>query len=156
GRREARGWHARRSQRATRRGTTRVARYSRTGTDGFAARPNQLRRAPGTRRTADLLRAAQQLEHVDLGLARETHADALFAAMVDGTFGAGIERAAESASRAPPSVAAPGAADLVLDGLMRIAADDQAGIGALHRALAQTDDSFWRLRIMMAAAFSLE
>jgi DNA-binding CsgD family transcriptional regulator len=113
-----------------------------------------VRRGPSA--TADLLHAAQQLEGVDEGLARETHADALFAAMVDGRFGAGVDRAAESASRAPPAAGAPGAADLVLDGLTRIAADDLTGITVIHQALAQIGDPFWRSRIMLAGAFSLE
>jgi DNA-binding CsgD family transcriptional regulator len=111
----------------------------------------------GPEATGGLLRAAKQLEHVDVRLARETHADALFAAMTDGRFGGAIRHAAELAAGVGRSDAAPITADLVLEGLIAIVAGDLSrGFGSLRRALTRRDDAFWDSRIMMVAALALE
>jgi DNA-binding CsgD family transcriptional regulator len=114
-----------------------------------------VRRGPDA--TAALLRAAKHLEHVDTRLAQETHVDALFAAMVDGRFGRGIDNAAASATGVVRQANATLTPDLVLDGMAAIAAGDFArGIPLMRRALAQRDDPFWEPRVMMAAVFSVE
>jgi len=114
-----------------------------------------VRRGPDA--TADLLRAAHQLERVDAQLAQQTHADALFAAMVDGRFGEGVARAAEQAAGAPRPAGSQMTANLLVDGLTAIVADDpRKGTAALQRALARHDDDFWDSRALMAACLCLE
>src|SRR4029077_10103206 len=84
-----------------------------------------------------LLDAAQRLESLDPGLARETHLEALHAAAVAGRLGMGM-RAAATAARAAP--AAPGpqrASDVLLDGLaVRFTDGIGAGAPMLKLALA--------------------
>jgi DNA-binding CsgD family transcriptional regulator/tetratricopeptide (TPR) repeat protein len=85
-----------------------------------------------------LLRAAEQLEGIDVRLARETYLDALSAAMFVGPLaaGSGVRKAAEAARDAPPALHTPRAADLLLDGLATRYADGFAeGIPTLRRAL---------------------
>jgi DNA-binding CsgD family transcriptional regulator/tetratricopeptide (TPR) repeat protein len=85
-----------------------------------------------------LLRAAKQLERLDVRLARETYLDALMAAMFAGALatGGGVREAAEAARAAPPSPWPPGAADLLLDGLAVRFTDGYAeGMPLLRRAL---------------------
>ncbi|TWP48531.1 AAA family ATPase [Lentzea tibetensis] len=66
-----------------------------------------------------LLSAAQRLGGLDAGLARETHLEALAAAVwATGADGHdGVARAAEAARAAPPALTPPRAVDLVLDAL---------------------------------------
>jgi DNA-binding CsgD family transcriptional regulator len=84
-----------------------------------------------------LLDAAQRLESLDPGLARETHLEALHAAAVAGRLGLGMRDAATAARTAP---AAPGphrASDVLLDGLaVRFTDGIRAGAPILKRALA--------------------
>jgi DNA-binding CsgD family transcriptional regulator len=66
-----------------------------------------------------LLKAAQCLEQLDIGLARETHLQALSAAMYPGRFATcdGLRKTAEAALAAPPGSEREGAHDPLLDGL---------------------------------------
>ncbi|WP_433273946.1 ATP-binding protein [Pseudonocardia xinjiangensis] len=66
-----------------------------------------------------LLKAAKQLEPLDVRLARETYLDALSAAIFAGCLasGGGVLEAAQAARAAPPSPQPPHAPDLLLDGL---------------------------------------
>jgi DNA-binding CsgD family transcriptional regulator/tetratricopeptide (TPR) repeat protein len=86
-----------------------------------------------------LLAAAKQLEPLDIGLARETYLDALWAALFVGRLasGAGLVDVAEAARAAPPSLQPPGAADLLLDGMALLISESYAaGTPVLRRALS--------------------
>jgi DNA-binding CsgD family transcriptional regulator len=77
---------------------------------------------------APLLRdAAQRLEALDPGLARETHLEALHAAAVAGRLGMGMRDAAAAARNAPAAPGPQRASDVLLDGLAVRFTD---GIGA--------------------------
>jgi DNA-binding CsgD family transcriptional regulator len=83
-----------------------------------------------------LLRAARLLEPLDADLARQTHLEALVAAMVAGDLGrpSGVREAAEAARAAPPGL--PRAMDAVLDALaLRLTEGRAAAAAALARAL---------------------
>jgi len=85
-----------------------------------------------------LLRAARQLEPLDVRLARETYLDALDAAIFAGPLagGSGLQETAAAARAAPPSQRPSRAADLLLDGLAVGFTDGYAaGIPTLKRAL---------------------
>ena len=85
-----------------------------------------------------LLMAAKRLEPLDIGLARETYLDALWAALFVGRLasGAGLLEVAQAARAAPPSSQPPRAADLLLDGLaLMITEGHTAGTPILRRAL---------------------
>ena len=64
-----------------------------------------------------LLRAARLLEPLDAALARETHLEAIRAAMVAGDLGrpGGVREAAQAARAAPPGPDPPRAVDVLLD-----------------------------------------
>jgi DNA-binding CsgD family transcriptional regulator len=96
-----------------------------------------------TRRGSDaaplLLQAAKRLEPIDAGLARATYLDAMIAAVFAGRLagpGDDVLAVARAISAAPPPLHAPGASDLLLDGL---AAHNNEGHAAalpiLRRAL---------------------
>jgi DNA-binding CsgD family transcriptional regulator/tetratricopeptide (TPR) repeat protein len=76
-----------------------------------------------SRRSSDapllLLKAAQRFEPLDVGLARETYLEAVWAAMFVGRLAssAGLLEVAQAACAAPASPQPPRAADLLLDGL---------------------------------------
>jgi len=77
-----------------------------------------------TRRGSDaaplLLQAAKRLEPIDAGLARATYLDAMIAAVFAGRLagpGDDVLAVARAVSAAPPPLHAPGASDLLLDGL---------------------------------------
>jgi DNA-binding CsgD family transcriptional regulator/tetratricopeptide (TPR) repeat protein len=74
-----------------------------------------------------LFDAAQRLESLDPGLARETHLEALHAAAVAGRLGIGMRDAATAARTAPAAPGPQRASDLLLDGLAIRFTD---GIGA--------------------------
>jgi DNA-binding CsgD family transcriptional regulator len=78
----------------------------------------QRRRSDGARL---LLSAARHLEPLDASLARETHLEALLAAVWAGDAGdpGGVLQAAKTARAAPPAAEPPRAADVVLDALAR-------------------------------------
>ncbi|HEY2442492.1 MAG TPA: LuxR C-terminal-related transcriptional regulator, partial [Streptosporangiaceae bacterium] len=86
-----------------------------------------------------LLSAARHLEPLDAGLARETHLEALVAAMSAGELGrpGGVRQAAEAARAAPPDPGPPRAVDVVLDALALLGTQGYAAAAAaLARALA--------------------
>jgi hypothetical protein len=80
----------------------------------------RVRHQPGQRRRPLLLQAAKQLEPIDVGLARATYLDAMIAANFAGRLagpGADVLAVARAVSAAPPPLHAPGASELLLDGL---------------------------------------
>jgi len=86
-----------------------------------------------------LLMAAKRLEPLDIGLARETYLDALWAALFVGRLasGAGLLEVAKAARAAPPSSQPPRAADLLLDGLALLITEGHTdGTPILRRALS--------------------
>jgi DNA-binding CsgD family transcriptional regulator len=86
-----------------------------------------------------LVEAARRLEPLDAGLARETHLEALSAAIwaADLDEPGALREAAEAARGAPPAPVPPGEPDLVLDALaLRMTEGYTAAAPALDRALA--------------------
>jgi DNA-binding CsgD family transcriptional regulator len=86
-----------------------------------------------------LLRAARDLEAIDSKLARTTYLEALSAALFASRLarGADVAEVAEAARQAPPPATAPGAADLLLDGLaLRFTAGYPAAAPILKQALS--------------------
>ncbi|MEV4261137.1 AAA family ATPase [Kribbella sp. NPDC049584] len=88
-----------------------------------------------------LLRAARQLETIDPAKARETYLDAMFAAMfADGGSAKSLAEVAEAARNAVRPTA-PGATDLLLDGLaVRFTDGYAAAVPLLTEALAAFQD----------------
>jgi DNA-binding CsgD family transcriptional regulator len=92
----------------------------------------QARIAFATRRGNDspplLLKAAQRLEPLDIGLARQTYLDAFTAAVIVGRFsrGAGTVEVARAVRAAPGPPASPRAPDLLLDGLALLVTEGRA------------------------------
>jgi DNA-binding CsgD family transcriptional regulator len=84
-----------------------------------------------------LVSAARRLESLDANLARETHVEALGAAMAaDVDIPGGLLEAAEAAQAAPPGPDPPRAVDVLLDGLaLRLTAGYAAAAPTLTRAL---------------------
>jgi DNA-binding CsgD family transcriptional regulator len=85
-----------------------------------------------------LLDAARRLEPLDAAMARETHLEALAAAMFAGRLGArpAISEIAEAAQAAPAAPQPPRAIDLLLDGLgTRFTDGYPAGVPPLRKAL---------------------
>jgi DNA-binding CsgD family transcriptional regulator len=85
-----------------------------------------------------LLDAARRLEPLDAALARETHLEAMAAAMFAGRLGdkPGVRETAEAAKAAPASQRPARAIDLLLDGLAtRFTEGYSAGLPPLRRAL---------------------
>jgi DNA-binding CsgD family transcriptional regulator len=83
-----------------------------------------------------LVDAARRLEPIDAGLARDTHLEALRAALYAGRFGPGTLDAANAARAAPPRLGRAHAGDLLLDGLaVRFTDGYAASAPALNRAL---------------------
>jgi DNA-binding CsgD family transcriptional regulator len=83
-----------------------------------------------------LIRAAQRLELLDPRLARDTHLQALEAAMFAGRLGHGMREVAECARAAPPAPGPPRAVDLLISGLAtRLTAGWAAGAPLLQQAL---------------------
>ena len=81
--------------------------------------------------------AAQQLESLDPGLARETHLEAMHAAAVAGRLGMGMRQAAVAARTAPAAPTPQHASDTLLDGLaVRFTEGISAGAPILKLALA--------------------
>jgi DNA-binding CsgD family transcriptional regulator len=95
-------------------------------------------RTRGREAPALLLGAAQRLDPIDAELARETHLEAMAAAMFAGRLGdkPDVREAAEAALAAPPAAQPPRAIDLLLDGLAtRFTEGYPAGVPPLRRAL---------------------
>jgi DNA-binding CsgD family transcriptional regulator len=85
-----------------------------------------------------LLKAAVELEALDIDLARETYLDALSAGLVVGRLGQGdgLAGVARAARAAPAQLRPPRAADILLDGLARLLTEGYAsGAPTLRRAL---------------------
>jgi DNA-binding CsgD family transcriptional regulator len=88
-----------------------------------------------------LLSAARRLERLDAGLARDTHLEALWAAMWAGDLGSpgGGVAAAEAARAAPPGPEPPRAVDVLLDGfVLRLTEGFAAAAPTLTRALERS------------------
>jgi DNA-binding CsgD family transcriptional regulator len=84
-----------------------------------------------------LFDAAQRLESLDPGLARETHLEAMHAAAVAGRLGMGMRDAATAARTAPAAPRPQRASDVLLDGLaVRFTDGIRAGAPTLKLALA--------------------
>ena len=95
-------------------------------------------RTRGSDAPASLLAAARRLEPLDAALARETHLEAIAAAIYAGRLGGqpDVREAAEAAQAAPPAPRPPRAMDLLLDGLATRFTDGYpAGVPPLRRAL---------------------
>jgi DNA-binding CsgD family transcriptional regulator len=92
----------------------------------------------GSDAPALLLAAAQRLEELDIGLARQVYLDALLAAVFAGRFGGtgDARQVAISARAAPPSPGPSHPADLLLDGLaVLITEGSSAAMPALRGAI---------------------
>jgi DNA-binding CsgD family transcriptional regulator len=90
-----------------------------------------------------LLKAARRLEPLDARRARDTHLDALSAALFVGrlTTDGGVLEAARAARAAPAAARPPSGADLLLDGAASVITDGYAaGVPVLERALAAFRD----------------
>jgi DNA-binding CsgD family transcriptional regulator len=101
-------------------------------------------RIRGSSAPALLLDAARRLEPLDAAMARETHLEAVAAAMFAGRLGdgPGVRETAQAARAAPPAPGPPRAIDLLLDGLATRFIDGYvAGVPPLRRAL----DAFCRV-----------
>jgi len=101
-------------------------------------------RTRGSDAPALLLDAARRLEPLDAAMARETHLEAMAAAMFAGRLGdkPGVRETAAAAHAAPPAPRPPRAIDLLLDGLATRFTDGYfAGVPPLRMAL----DAFRRV-----------
>jgi DNA-binding CsgD family transcriptional regulator/tetratricopeptide (TPR) repeat protein len=90
-----------------------------------------------------LIHAARRLEPLDPQLARDTHLQALEAAMFAGRLGGGggVREAAEAARAAPPAHGPPRAVDLLLDGLATLLTEGwAAGVPLMRRALTAVEE----------------
>ena len=95
-------------------------------------------RTRGSDAPALLLDAARRLEPLDAAMARETHLEAMAAAMYAGRLGGkpGVREAGEAARAAPAAPKPPRATDLLLDGLATRFTDGYAaGVPPLRKAL---------------------
>ncbi|MFL5973676.1 MAG: AAA family ATPase [Solirubrobacterales bacterium] len=100
-------------------------------------------RTRGSDAPALLLEAARRLEPLESAMARETHLEAMAAAMFAGRLGSkpGVREAAEAAQAAPAAPQPPRAIDLLLDGLAtRFTEGYSAGVPPLRRALGAFRD----------------
>src|SRR4051795_590529 len=100
-------------------------------------------RTRGSDAPALLLRAARRLESLDPAMARETHLEAMAAAMFAGRLGGkpDVREAAEAAQGAPGAPGPPRAIDLLLDGLAtRYTEGYSAGLPLLREALGAFQD----------------
>jgi DNA-binding CsgD family transcriptional regulator/tetratricopeptide (TPR) repeat protein len=95
-------------------------------------------RGGGDQGTSLLLEAAQRLVPLDVGFARETYLEALFAASNAGRFGGGVLAPARMARAAPPAPEPPDTSDLLLDGLAVLFSEGHAAAAPLlKRGLAK-------------------
>jgi DNA-binding CsgD family transcriptional regulator len=95
-------------------------------------------RTRGSDAPALLFDAARRLEPLDAAMARETHLEAMAAAMYAGRLSdkPGVREAAEAAKAAPAAPHAPSATDLLLEGLAtRFTEGYAVGVSPLRRAL---------------------
>jgi DNA-binding CsgD family transcriptional regulator len=106
-------------------------------------------RTRGSEAPTLLLDAARRLDPLDAAMARETHLEAMAAAMFAGRLGdtPGVREAADAAQAAPPAPHPPRAIDLLLDGLATRFTDGYfAGVPPLRKAL----EAFRRVEGMSA------
>jgi DNA-binding CsgD family transcriptional regulator len=95
----------------------------------------------GAEALTHLVEAARQLEPIDPGLARDTHLEAMRAAIYAGRLGPGVLGAAQAARAAPPRPGSPHPGDPLLDGLaVRFTDGYAASAPALKRALTAVLD----------------
>jgi DNA-binding CsgD family transcriptional regulator len=88
-----------------------------------------------------LVEAAQRLEALDAGLAREAHLDAMFLASNAGRLGSGVLAPATAARAAPPAPEPRDTSDLLVDGLAVFFTDGYAaGAPLLQQALTRARD----------------
>jgi len=95
-------------------------------------------RTRGGNAPALLLDAARRLEPLDVAMARETHLEAIAAAMFTSRLGGdpGVRETAEAAQTAPAATGPPRALDLLLDALViRFTEGYSAGVPPLREAL---------------------
>jgi DNA-binding CsgD family transcriptional regulator len=94
-------------------------------------------RTRGSDAPASLLEAARRLEPLDPAMARETHLEAMAAAIFAGRLAdTGVREAAEAAQAAPAAPQPPRTIDLLLDGLAtRFTEGYSAGLPPLRKAL---------------------
>jgi DNA-binding CsgD family transcriptional regulator len=95
-------------------------------------------RTRGRDAPALLLDSARRLEPLQAAMARETHLEAMAAAIFAGRLGdkPGVREAAEAAQAGPAAAQPPGALDLLLDGLAtRFTEDYAAAVPPLRKAL---------------------
>jgi DNA-binding CsgD family transcriptional regulator len=97
-------------------------------------------RTRGSDAPALLLAAAQHLEPLDAAMARETHLEAIAAAMYAGHLGAkpDVREAARAAQAAPPAPQPPRAIDVLLDGLATRFTDGYAASVPTLRSALET------------------
>jgi DNA-binding CsgD family transcriptional regulator len=104
-----------------------------------------------------LRRAARRLESLDVEAARETHLDALLAALIVGPLGEDVPAAATAARLAPAASGPPRTVDLLVDGVAALLQGERAtGTPPLQEALADTDAAVWTHRPMLVALVALE
>ena len=112
-----------------------------------------------------LLAAAKRLEPLDAALARETHLEALWAAMFAGRLASGpsLKEAAQAARAAPPAREPPQPTDLLLDGLAVLIAEGyresaptlKRALNAFrHERIAGAREPHW-LQLAIRVAFEL-
>ena len=105
---------------------------------GAPARADRRRPGPRQRRGPAAGQRGPAPEPLDAALARETHLEAIGAAMFAGDLGrpGGVREAAEAARAAPPGPDPPRAVDVVLDAVaLRVTEGHAAAAAALTRAL---------------------
>src|SRR5262249_35683506 len=89
-----------------------------------------------------LLDAAQRLEPLDAGLAREVYLEAMFVASSAGRLGGGVLAPAGAAGAAPPPAEPRDTSDLLVDGLAVFFTDGYAaGAPLLKEAVAMAADA---------------
>ncbi|BAL93157.1 putative SARP-family transcriptional regulator [Actinoplanes missouriensis 431] len=105
-----------------------------------------------------LRRAAELLEPLNPGLAREVHLDALTAATAIGALGGVSLREAVRFARGAVRPTGPATtADLLLDGLIAVLGGDHpAGLDLFRQAVARSTDDDWPSRLKFAAAVMWE
>ncbi|MEU9385999.1 LuxR C-terminal-related transcriptional regulator [Streptomyces sp. NPDC048279] len=104
-----------------------------------------------------LLRAAQRLEPLAICLARETHLDALYAAISVGTLGEDAQAFAASARAVAPPPGALRTVDLLLDGLaLVLTGERRKAVPMLRQAVSDPTDDVWAVRPHIASLVSLE
>jgi DNA-binding CsgD family transcriptional regulator len=105
-----------------------------------------------------LIRAARRLAPLDPRLARDTHLQALAAAMFAGRLGPGMREAAAAALAAPPVPGPPRAVDLLVAGLATLLTEGWAtGVPVVRSALAalQEEDEVRWLGLAWSSAADL-